>query len=131
MAQNTKQSIKISIFFQFYHIYRFLCLLRFSKIFQIKKINEIILYLISLYICLIFFCIGNKYRYISPLPAKLLFKVGKKDQVKFPIGVTTNSLEEILVADTGNHVVRLFDPEGKFLRDIGKEVPVYCFFILH
>lgn len=83
------------------------------------------LYVISSYVCLIFFCIGIKYRYISPLPAKLLFKVGKKDQVKFPIGVTTNSLEEILVADTGNHVVRLFDPEGKFLRDIGREVPVF------
>lgn len=64
----------------------------------------------------------GKKQFVPPIPAKMLFKAGIEEIMKFPIGVTTNSMGEVLVGDTGNHVVRVYNSEGKYLRDIGKEV---------
>ena len=43
--------------------------------------------------------------------------VGKFDR---PIGITTTESEEIIVADTWNHRLQVFDLEGNFIRHIGK-----------
>ncbi|XP_053407641.1 uncharacterized protein LOC123547410 [Mercenaria mercenaria] len=51
------------------------------------------------------------------IEAKFLFKCSH--DMHFPIGVTTNSLQQIIVADTGNHCVKLFDQNGKFIRVFG------------
>lgn len=64
----------------------------------------------------------GKKQLVPPIPAKMLFKAGTEEIMKFPIGVITNSVGEVLVGDTGNHVVRVYSSEGKYLRDIGKEV---------
>eukprot|EP00105_Crassostrea_gigas_P028896 XP_011450682.1 PREDICTED: uncharacterized protein LOC105344585 isoform X1 [Crassostrea gigas] len=64
----------------------------------------------------------GKKQFVPPIPAKMLFKAGTEEIMKFPIGVTTNSMGEVLVGDTGNHVVRVYNSEGKYLRDIGKEM---------
>uniref|UniRef100_A0A8W8IIF4 Tripartite motif-containing protein 2 n=1 Tax=Magallana gigas TaxID=29159 RepID=A0A8W8IIF4_MAGGI len=64
----------------------------------------------------------GKKQFVPPIPAKMLFKAGIEEIMKFPIGVTTNSMGEVLVGDTGNHVVRVYNSEGKYLRDIGKEM---------
>uniref|UniRef100_K1RLZ2 Tripartite motif-containing protein 2 n=1 Tax=Magallana gigas TaxID=29159 RepID=K1RLZ2_MAGGI len=64
----------------------------------------------------------SKKQFVPPIPAKMLFKAGTEEIMKFPIGVTTNSMGEVLVGDTGNHVVRVYNSEGKYLRDIGKEM---------
>jgi hypothetical protein len=56
--------------------------------------------------------------------AKLLFKVGPSEHLKYPIGVTTNSVGEILVADTGNHLVRMYSDRGKFIKTLAKEVSI-------
>lgn len=68
----------------------------------------------------------GKKQFVPPIPAKMLFKAGTEEIMKFPIGVTTNSMGEVLVGDTGNHVVRVYNSEGKYLRDIGKEVRFQC-----
>ncbi|KAK3095009.1 hypothetical protein FSP39_009125 [Pinctada imbricata] len=63
---------------------------------------------------------------IPPIPCKFKFKFGhfgtNKSGLKFPIGVCTNSKGEIIVADTGNHSVKMFDAEGNFLREIDCEL---------
>ena len=40
----------------------------------------------------------------------------------FPIGVTTNSFGDIIITDTGNHLVKMFDSQGVFVKTIGKQV---------
>ncbi|XP_062600683.1 uncharacterized protein LOC134262320 [Saccostrea cucullata] len=60
----------------------------------------------------------------SPIPAKLLFKCGTGHNMKFPIGVTTNSIGEIFVADTGNNTIKVYSKEGKPVREIGKSTQV-------
>lgn len=52
----------------------------------------------------------------------MFFKVGIEEIMKFSIGVIINSLGEVFVGDTGNYVVRVYNSEGKYFRDIGKEV---------
>ena len=43
--------------------------------------------------------------------------VGEFDR---PIGITTTEQGEVLVADTWNHRLQVFDLEGNFIRTIGK-----------
>lgn len=52
----------------------------------------------------------------------MFFKVGIEEIMKFLIGVIINSMGEVFVGDTGNYVVRVYNSEGKYFRDIGKEV---------
>lgn len=44
----------------------------------------------------------GKKQLVPPIPAKMLFKAGTEEIMKFPIGVITNSVGEVLVGDTGN-----------------------------
>ncbi|KAJ8316803.1 hypothetical protein KUTeg_004707 [Tegillarca granosa] len=64
-----------------------------------------------------------------PLPAKLLFKFGLSSKnpasgdygLSFPIGVASNSKGELIVADTGNNRIRIFDAHGRFVQGIGSK----------
>ncbi|XP_052771225.1 uncharacterized protein LOC128210920 [Mya arenaria] len=40
----------------------------------------------------------------------------------FPIGVSSNSAGEVIIADTGNHCIKSFSPSGELLNVFGKEV---------
>ena len=60
---------------------------------------------------------------VPPIPAKLTMKIGGKDcGLHFPIGVTTTSRGDIVVADTGNHLVKIFSPDGKLRLTVGTTV---------
>ncbi|XP_060592289.1 uncharacterized protein LOC132747003 isoform X2 [Ruditapes philippinarum] len=50
----------------------------------------------------------------TAIKAKFLFSCS--EDMHFPIGVTTNSLQQIIVADTGNHCIKMFDQNGKLIR---------------
>ena len=45
----------------------------------------------------------------------------------FPIGLSTNSEKHIIVTDTGNHVVKKLDKNGKLLFEFGRDVSKVLF----
>jgi hypothetical protein len=47
-------------------------------------------------------------------------KIG--DDLRFPIGVATTSKGDIVVADTGNHFVKIFTSGGRLRLSVGKKV---------
>ena len=47
---------------------------------------------------------------------------GSSSGLYFPIGVTTNSFDDIIITDTGNHLVKMYDCQGLFVKTIGKQV---------
>ncbi|KAL3863386.1 hypothetical protein ACJMK2_005143 [Sinanodonta woodiana] len=67
------------------------------------------------------------------LKAKLVTQFGHHGKgifsgMHFPIGITVNKRGEIIVCDTGNHVVKIFSNTGIFLRCIGVDP---CFPQMH
>ena len=51
----------------------------------------------------------------------ILGKKGKGDgQFNYPSGVTLDSKGNIIVADTNNHRIQIFNAQGQFLRKWGK-----------
>lgn len=64
----------------------------------------------------------GKKQFVFLIVVKMFFKVGIEEIMKFSIGVIINSMGEVFVGDTGNYVVRVYNSEGKYFRDIGKEV---------
>ncbi|OWF38264.1 E3 ubiquitin-protein ligase TRIM71-like isoform X2 [Mizuhopecten yessoensis] len=63
----------------------------------------------------------------ATVPAKLEVKLGHPGRgsggcLHFPIGVTTDFEGNILVTDTGNHLVKVFDKEGIFKYTIGDTI---------
>ena len=54
---------------------------------------------------------------------------GEKDQLSDPRGLSVDSDGNIIVADAGNKLNKIFSPDGKFLRKIGQDCltsPVHC-----
>ncbi|MDZ7756260.1 6-bladed beta-propeller [Rhodohalobacter sp.] len=45
---------------------------------------------------------------------------GEEYQLGDPVGVRTDSSLNIYVADRASLTIRMFDPDGKFIRDIGR-----------
>ncbi|XP_052099003.1 uncharacterized protein LOC127733727 [Mytilus californianus] len=63
---------------------------------------------------------GGVSKILPPIPAKLVGKIGGKDLgFHFPIGVTTSSKGDVIVADTGNHLVKIFTADSKLKLTIG------------
>jgi hypothetical protein len=58
----------------------------------------------------------------------VLKKIG--DGLRFPIGVATTSKGDIVVADTGNHFVKIFTSGGRLRLSVGKIVHVHPYLIL-
>ena len=42
----------------------------------------------------------------------------------YPIGVTSNSHGDIIVADTGHHCLKLFSADGKYCHEFGHKVSI-------
>ena len=63
---------------------------------------------------------GTVSKILPPLPAKLTMKIG--DDLRFPIGVATTSKGDIVVADTGNHFVKIFTSGGRLRLSVGNKV---------
>ena len=47
---------------------------------------------------------------------------GSSSGLYFPIGVTTNSFGDVIITDTGNHLIKMFDSQGLFAKSIGQQV---------
>lgn len=80
------------------------------------------LHVFVFYIGRLFVFAGTVSKILSPLPAKLTMKIGERDGLRFPIGVASTSKGDIVVADTGNHLVKIFTSEGRLRLTVGKTV---------
>ena len=62
---------------------------------------------------------------IEPREFRAVLSFGKKgkltDQFSYPLGLTVNNKDQIIVADSGNNRVQVFSKKGEHLRTIGRK----------